>query len=106
MKKLLLQVLAAACIAFAVALHTQAVCPSPPGQLLQEEEQLMNLTVSGNSVHVQNAVPGNTLEVYNVLGIKVHSVKLDAADKTITLNLPKGCYILKIENIVRKIAIK
>lgn len=106
MKKLLLQVLVAACIAFTPALHATTSCPLLSEPLHQTEEPALRLTVDGNSVRVQNAAPGNTLEVYNVLGIKVLSVKLDTADKTIALNLPKGCYILKIENIVRKIAIK
>lgn len=87
-------------------MHAEAMYSPAPAAFWQEEEPSLTLSVNGNSVKIQNATPGNVLEVYNVLGIKVHSVKLDAADKTVTLNLPKGCYILKIENIVRKIAIK
>lgn len=73
---------------------------------VENEQTSVALTVSGNTVRIQNATPGSSLEVYNVLGMKVTSIKIDTADKTFTLNLPKGCYILKIENIARKIAIK
>ncbi len=69
------------------------------------EQGSVALTFTGNNVRVQNA-QGSVLEVYNVLGQKVTSIKIDSSDKTITLNLPKGWYILKIENITRKVAIK
>ena len=58
------------------------------------------------SVRIRNAAAGAKLEIYNVLGLKVQSIKIDTANKTVALSLPKGCYILKLENIVRKIAIK
>ncbi|MEG2515053.1 MAG: T9SS type A sorting domain-containing protein [Bacteroidaceae bacterium] len=70
------------------------------------DQQPISLTISGTSIHIQNADKGDTLEVYNILGVKLLSIKIDTPDKSIPLTLPKGCYILKIENIVRKIAIK
>lgn len=73
---------------------------------IENEQVPILLSVSGNNVRVQNAVPGSVLEVYNILGVRVTSLKIDSTDKTFTLNLPKGWYILKIENIARKIAIK
>jgi hypothetical protein len=73
---------------------------------IDNEQTSVTLTVTGNNVRVQNAAPGSVLEVYNVLGMKVTSIKIDSVDKVITLNLPKGWYILKIENIARKVAIK
>lgn len=73
---------------------------------IDNEQTSVTLTVIGNTVRVLNATPGSVLEVYNVLGMKVASIKIDSADKVITLNLPKGWYILKIENIARKVAIK
>ncbi len=73
---------------------------------IDNEQGSIALTVIGNSVRIQNAAPGSILEVYNILGMKVTSIKIDSTDKTFTLNLPKGWYILKIENIARKVAIK
>lgn len=75
-------------------------------QPIDNEQTSVTLTVIGNTVRVLNATPGSVLEVYNVLGMKVASIKIDSVDKVITLNLPKGWYILKIENIARKVAIK
>lgn len=70
------------------------------------EQSAISITITGNTIRVQNAPPGALLEVYNVLGLRVLASKLDASDKTFTLNLSKGCYILKIENVVRKVALK
>lgn len=72
---------------------------------IENETSQVGLIVTNNSIRVLNA-ENSTLEVYNVLGVKVTSIRIDSPDKTITLNLPKGCYILKAENVTRKIAIK
>ena len=72
---------------------------------VENEVSQVGVTVNNNTVRVQNA-DGSTLEIYNVLGVKVSSIKIDSTDKTIILNLPKGCYILKVENVARKIALK
>ncbi|EJX02798.1 hypothetical protein EVA_09094, partial [gut metagenome] len=44
-------------------------------------------------------------EVFDVTGKKVLSVRIDSADKTISLNLRKGCYILRVAKQTRKISI-
>lgn len=66
----------------------------------------LTITVSGTTIRVENAIPGSTMEVYDILGVKITSVRIDAADKTLTLNLPKGYYIFKIGDTVRKVVIK
>lgn len=72
---------------------------------VESEQAPILLTINGNNVRVQNAV-GTSLFVYNVLGQKVNTFKIESADETFTINLPKGWYILKIDNITRKIALK
>jgi hypothetical protein len=69
------------------------------------EQNTVSLTILGNNVRVQNAL-GAVLEIYNILGMKVSSTRIDSPDKTVALNLSKGWYILKVENVTRKIAIK
>lgn len=63
------------------------------------------ITIEGTSVRVVGAA-GQTLYIYNVAGVRIHSVKVDGADKRLDLNLQKGCYILKVGNTVRKISLK
>lgn len=64
----------------------------------------VNITVKGRTVQILNAT-GETLEVYNVLGVRVATYKIDTADKSITLTLGKGCYILRVGKATRKISL-
>ena len=65
------------------------------------------INIEGTSVRVRvSGAAGQTLYVYNVAGVRVHSVKVDGADKRFDLNLQKGCYILKVGKTVRKISLK
>jgi hypothetical protein len=41
-----------------------------------------------------------------VTGMKLMSVKIEGQDKKVEINLPKGCYIVKVGKVVRKIYIK
>lgn len=65
----------------------------------------ITITVNGTQVHVANA-NGKSLEIYNLAGVRVASFKIDSDDTTVSLNLPRGCYILKVDKVVRKAAIK
>lgn len=73
---------------------------------LQDEQSQTVISVADTTMHIQNATLGAVAELYNVLGVKVFSVKIESPDQVVSLNLPKGYYILKLENIVRKIIIK
>ena len=64
----------------------------------------VQLSVKGRSVRVQHA-QGATLEVYSVTGAKVKSVKIESADQVVSLKLNKGCYIVKVGNVARKISV-
>lgn len=65
------------------------------------------LTVSAdNQVRVRNAEPGSQMEVYNIVGLKLTTIRIDSTDATVQINLPKGYYIFKIGNVVRKVVIK
>lgn len=61
--------------------------------------------VEGSQLRVTNG-NGQTLRVYNVTGVQVRVFKVDGMDKCYDLNLPKGCYIIKIGKTVRKISIR
>lgn len=63
------------------------------------------IVVDGSSVRVIGA-NGQKLYVYNVAGVRIQSIKVEGADKHFDLNLPKGCYILKVGKTVRKVSVK
>ena len=64
----------------------------------------VGISVSGQTANVTGA-QGETLEVVSLTGRLVMSVKIDNPNQRVELNIPKGCYILKIGKVVRKIQI-
>ena len=65
----------------------------------------VNITVSGNTVRI-SGTNGEDIEIFNLTGTKVTTIKTDTTGKTFTVNLAKGCYLLKIGKVVRKISIR
>lgn len=74
-------------------------------EIIDTEIQNISVSVNESVLHVTGA-NGQVLHVYNVAGVRVMSVKVEGADKRIELNLPKGCYIVKVGKVVRKISIQ
>ena len=73
---------------------------------IEVEQQAVSIIVNESAIHIKNAEK-QVLEIYNLAGVKVSSIKIDSADKVIELaNLPKGCYILKVGKTVRKCYLK
>jgi hypothetical protein len=63
------------------------------------------ISVQQSSVTVTGAA-GQTLEVVSLTGKSVMSVRIDSPSQRIELNVPKGCYILKVGKVVRKVTIR
>lgn len=74
-------------------------------EFIENDVQTVSVVVNGSSVRVGGA-NGMTLYVYNITGLRVKAVAIDSSDKQFDLDLPKGCYILKVGKVVRKISIK
>ena len=49
---------------------------------------------------------GLRLHIFNVTGILVVCENIDSADKRFSLDLPHGCYIVKVGKLVKKISVK
>lgn len=92
-------------IAFLLTLTVPtAVCATESINMIEQEQQPV-VTVTGNStIHVQNA-NGMTLYVYTVAGVVKQTIKVSGLDCHYDLNLPKGCYIIKVGKTVRKISV-
>lgn len=68
---------------------------------------LQDISVSVNqSVLRVSGASGQVMQIYNVAGVCVMTVKVDGDDKRYDLNLPKGCYIVKVGKVVRKVSIR
>lgn len=74
-------------------------------EISEPEFESVSITVTDGALRVTGA-NGQVLQVYNVAGVCVMSVKIEGQDKRIDMNLPKGCYIVKVAKVVRKISIK
>ena len=53
-----------------------------------------------------NGAEGKTLEVVSLTGRKVMEEQINSPAQKFELNLPKGCYIVKVDNVVRKISVR
>lgn len=69
-----------------------------------EQERQIIISMEGNAVNVAGAA-GMTLEVVSITGRHVTSYKIEGPQQRIELSLPKGCYILKVGKVVRKVTL-
>lgn len=72
---------------------------------IENNMSAVTFVVSGNTVRISGTY-GEDIEVFNLTGVKITTIKTDTTGKTFTVNLQKGCYLLKIGKVVRKISIR
>lgn len=85
-----------------------AIANTAEGELNAQEqttERNIDIDVDHSGLHISGA-SGLTLEVVSLTGRRVATVKIDSPSQRIELNIPKGCYILKIGKVVRKVSIR
>jgi hypothetical protein len=97
-------------IVFSLATALQAASPMVMSMEMGVAEQVepernITITVEGNVAYITGA-NGMTLEVVSLTGRQVATYKIDSPSQRIELNHPKGCYILKIGKVVRKVTIR
>ena len=103
MKKSLLIFSMSFTLMLAVPTLVTAVTVAPGIEEFVDED--ITITVNGNTVTV-NGAQGKTLEVVSLTGRCVMSEKIESPAQKIELNVPKGCYILKIGKVVRKVSVR
>ena len=74
-------------------------------EIIDNDFQQITVTVTSAGVLHVTGANGLVLQVYNVLGVRVASIKVEGNDKRIDLPLKSGYYIVKVGNVVRKISI-
>lgn len=65
-----------------------------------------SIRMSGNNTLIVKGFNGQEIEIFNLTGTKISSQKVEGQEKSYTLNLQKGCYIVKIGKFVRKISVQ
>lgn len=68
--------------------------------------QQVEISVSDNKIQIQNAVVGQKVEIFSVIGIKMAEFEIKTVNGDYSLNVPKGYYIVKIGEVVRKIVFR
>lgn len=101
MKKILTLIF---CTSMLLALPANSYAMASAIIMEQPETNTVSVSVSESTLHVTGA-SGQVLYIYNVAGICVKTIKVESNDKRFDLNLPKGCYIIKVGKTVRKISI-
>jgi len=87
-------------------LGTPVVVNAVPGIMISENDMnSIEISFDGTDLYVNNA-NGMVLSIYNVAGVRVMQTKIEGPAKRVSLNLPKGCYIVKVGNVARKISVK
>ena len=80
--------------------------PEPAAEIENEMNEVQITVSNGNIVHVKNA-EGALIEVYSITGAQILSQRVDSNCKSYEIsNLQKGCYIVKVGKVTRKIFIK
>ena len=94
-----------------IAIMACLAVPAAAAPTMQEErgvaemiEETITLTIDGNAVTVSGA-QGQKLIVVSLTGRQVAEYQIDSPAQRIELNLTKGCYVLKVGNVVRKVSI-
>ena len=66
----------------------------------------IEISAYDSCIRVKNAPVGSLLEVYSVVGIKVKEIKIKEPDAEYPVHIPKGYYIIRIGDTVRKVVIR
>ncbi|MGI6241958.1 MAG: T9SS type A sorting domain-containing protein [Prevotella sp.] len=78
----------------------------PAIEIIENDFHPITISVNREAVLRITGAAGQNLYIYNITGVRVMSLKIDGDDKSYSLNLPKGCYIVKVGKVVRKISIR
>ncbi len=76
------------------------------GVVVEESVSETKIKVSENRLIIENLPKDGVLEVFSIVGIKVHTQKVKAGTNEYQLNLPKGYYIVRVGDLVKKILLK
>lgn len=74
-------------------------------EIIDNDFQNVVISVTESTIHVSGGA-GQMLAIYDLAGVRVVYFKIDSAEKHYDLGLPKGCYIVKVGKVVRKIAVR
>lgn len=78
--------------------------PADPIMNFMPDDANTKIEIEAKTVTIYGA-QGQTLEVISITGKHIQRTSIDNNAQRIELNVPKGCYILKVGSVVRKVSI-
>ena len=72
--------------------------------ILTADESKPAIVVGQNCVTIVGAA-GKTMEVVSLTGKPMMTITIESQSQRVELNFPKGCYIVKVGNVVRKVSV-
>ena len=99
------------CALFFAQQNLSAQTPRQNGTLIEPKPKIeaadsFEIYASDNRITVKNAPVGKKMELYSVLGLKVKEYDIKLKNQEFVVDIPKGYYIVRIEEVVRRIAIR
>ena len=82
-----------------------SAAPNYEAGVLEYRDLEPSVTYAQGILYV-NGGEGKTLEVISLTGRKVMEEQIDSPAQKFELNIPKGCYIVKVGKVVRKISVR
>ncbi len=70
------------------------------------DKQTIEITINGDKYFVSDVSSDTRAEIFSIIGLKVKTVEIKSGYGSEPISLPKGYYIIKVENTTRKIAVK
>lgn len=71
---------------------------------IEQPSSNISIEIKNKEIRVSGA-NGKKIEIYNLTGVSISTILIESNDATFPINLSKGCYILKVGKVVRKISI-
>lgn len=104
-KRLLISIFATAVLSQVPAEVGATEVYSPAVETALQEELTVTIRYSEGILYV-NGAEGQLMEVVSLTGKEVLKTRIDSPAQRIEISLPKGCYIVKIGDVARKISVR
>ena len=106
MKESLFSLLFMILLGYSTAVLAQETRPKSPPVSADVDRIVVEMSVVGNKIVTENVPVGKKIEIFSVIGLKVAEIDIKTTSGEYPLNVSKGYYILKMSDIVRKVAIR
>lgn len=104
-KRLLISTFALAAFALVPVVAGAETVVSPAVETAQQQDQSVNISYSEGILYISGA-ENQQLEIVSLTGKKVLQTRIESPAQKIEISLPKGCYIVKIGDMARKISVR